>query len=74
MAAALLFPTAHSACPSFYSALDFEDLQQLQLYRDPEGGAAADVPPRRLLLGISGSGRVALWDFDRWARDGVAKG
>lgn len=70
VAAGVLLPTAHSACPSFCSALEFEDLQQLQLYRDPKGCAAADAPHRRLLLGISGSGRVALWDFDRWAWGG----
>ena len=63
-------PNSALCLPSFCSALEFEDLQQLQLYRDPKGGAAADAPHRRLLLGISGSGRVALWDFDRWAWGG----
>ncbi|KAL4440571.1 hypothetical protein ABPG75_003572 [Micractinium tetrahymenae] len=41
-----------------YRGILYEDVAQLQLYRDPEH------PQRRLLLGLSSGGGLALWDAD----------
>ena len=66
-----LVASAASSVPARFHPsrhIQLEDLQQLLLYHDPDpsAGTAAAQQPRSLLLGISGGGTVALWDYSRW--------